>query len=629
MKTPFIKYVPTEICANLKWRAKVHKRVMDDPSYAHVVWDACAVDPLFYISGFGYTYDPRRQPFAKLPFILWPIQQWGLGEIIDSVGKYNLLIDKSRDMGASWLCVLAYEWFWHFRDYQSFLLGSRDVTYVDNAANPKSLFWKIDFFHRNLPQWLMPPGFKYSEHRRKMHITNPANNSVIDGETTTKNFGRGDRRTGIMNDEFAADSEGHAVLASTLETTDSHLFNSTPQGINNAFEDLHKTNIKKIRFFWTDHPEKRKGLYRTAKDGTLEVLDKEHYPKDYEPILDGELRSIRYDIKWRQSTPRIMAQEWNIDAQGSGEQFFIPASIQEAISKFARPPVLIGDLEYDSTTAEPIGFRESPQGRIKLWALLDKNGNLPRDHKYVLAGDVSAGTGASNSVGSGYDATTNEKVLEYVNPYIRPEEFAKQMVAIAQWLCFEQTGFNHIKKGWDYIVNRYLSSGLTGAYLLWESNGPGRQFGSRVMELQYGNVYFRKKEEAITKKVSKIPGWPSTKEGKLTLIGDYRDAVEKGMIVNRSKEALEECLEYIFDPLGGVSHARENNKDDPSGARSNHGDRVIADALAYRGLSERAKKPKKSDKPEIPIGSLAWRQKLREADKPKPGRQLLSSEGWY
>ena len=622
MKFPFIKYVPTDLRANLKWRAKVHQRVMDDPSYASVIWDACAADPLFYISGFGFTYDPRPGTFGRRPFILWPIQHWGLGEILDSIGRYDLLIDKSRDMGASWMCVLAYEWRWHFHREQSFLLGSRDATYVDNSANPKSLFWKIDFFHRSLPQWLMPHGFKYSEHRRKMHFTNPENDSVIDGETTTKNFGRGDRRTGVMCDEFAADRNGHAVLASTQDVTDSRLFNSTPQGIHTAHETLHQTDIKVISFHWRDHPEKRKGLYQTAKDGTLEVLDKEYYPEDYEPILDGKLRSIRYDIKWKKSTPRIMAQEWDIDAQGSGAQFFLPVSIQEAISKSARPPVLIGDLEYDSTTAEPIGFRESPQGRIRLWALLDKNGNLPRDRKYVLGGDVSAGTGASNSVGCAYDAKTNEKVLEYVNPYIRPEEFAKQMVAIARWLSFEQ-------RNWADVLKMGLGSGRTGAYLLWESNGPGRQFGSRVMELQYGNIYFRKKEEAISKKVSMIPGWASTKEGKLTLIGDYRSAVESGMIVNRSKEALEECLEYIFEPQGGVAHARENDKDDPSGAKANHGDRVIADALAYRGLSERAIKPKKSNEPEIPIGSLAWRQQQREASKPKPGRELLSSEGWY
>ena len=625
MKTPFIKYVPTEIRANLKWRAKVHKRVMDDPSYASVVWDACAADPLFYISGFGYTYDTRCMPFTTLPFILYPFQEKGLLEILEAIGHYDLLIEKSRDMGASWLCCIAYEWMWHFADKLaalSFLMGSRDVTYVDNAANPKSLFWKIDYFHDHLPLWLMPPGFNRAEHRRKLHITNPYNMSVIDGETTTKNFARGDRRFSILLDEFAADKDGASVLPSTLRATNSRIFNSTPQGINNAYYDLCQTSIKKLRFFWTDHPEKRKGLYCTAKDGTLEVLDKEHYPEDYEPILDGELRSIAYDIDEARSSKRMMAQEWNIDYLGSGEQFFLSASIQEAISKFARPPVIIGDLEYDNTTAEPIGFRESPQGRIKLWVLLDKNGNLPRDRKYVVGCDVSAGTGASNSVGCAYDAKTNEKVLEYVNPYIRPEDFAKQMVAIAHWLSFEQ-------RNWADVLKMRLGSGLTGAYLLWESNGPGRQFGSRVMELQYGNIYFRKKEEAITKKVSKIPGWASTREGKLTLIGDYRSAVESGMIVNRSKEALEECLEYIFEPQGGVAHARENDNDDSSGARSNHGDRVIADALAYRGLSERATKPKKSNEPEIPIGSLAWRQKQRETNEPKPGRELLSSEGWY
>ncbi len=624
MKTPFIKYVPTEICANLKWRAKVHKRVMEDPSYASVVWDACAADPLFYISGFGYTYDTRREPFTTLPFILYPFQEKGLLTILEAIGHHDLLIEKSRDMGASWLCCLAYEWMWHFASRlsaPSFLMGSRDATYVDNSANPKSLFWKIDFFHDHLPKWLMPPGFKYSEHRRKMHLTNPANHAVIDGESTTKNFARGDRRISILLDEFAADKDGASVMPSTLRATNSRIFNSTPQGINNTYYDIAQTNIKRLRFHWSEHPEKQKGMYSTNDDGTLRIIDEEFYPAEYRPILDGKLRSIEYDIdeSRSESTPRMMAQEWEIDYLGSGEQFFLPASIQEAISRFVKPPVLIGDLEYDSTTAEPIEFRESPQGRIKLWGLLDKNGNLPRDHKYVLGCDVSAGTGASNSVGCAYDVKTNEKVLEYVNPYIRPEEFAKQMVAIARWLSCDN------RKG----LSLWRQPIMIGAYLLWESNGPGRQFGSRVMELQYGNIYFSKKEEAISKKVSKIPGWASTKERKLTLIGDYRAAVEKGMIVNRSKEALEECLEYIFDPQGGVAHARENNKDDPSGAKSNHGDRVIADALAYRGLSERAKKPKKSNEPEIPIGSLAWRQKQREANKPKPGRQLLSSEGWY
>lgn len=618
MKTPFIRYVPTAISANLRWRARIHKRIIDDPLFASVVWDACAVDPLFYISGFGYTYDPRQEPFAKLPFILWPIQQWGLLEILDAIGKHDLLIDKSRDMGVTWVCCLAYEWCWKFRRGQSFLMGSRVEDYVDKADNPKSLFWKIDFFQRNLPPWLMPPGFSYTEHRRKMHLLNPVNGNVIDGESTTKNFGRGDRRTGIFCDEFAAIEEGNAVLASTRDVTRSRLFNSTPQGINNAHYDLHQTDIKVLRFHWTDHPGKSKGLYRTADDGSLLILDKAGYPEDYQPILDGKIRSPRYDEECKRASPREMAQEWEIDYLGSGQQFFLAGAVQESIRKFARPPMLIGDLEYDSVTAEPIGFREDLQGRLRLWFLLDKDGNPPRDHKKVVGCDVAAGTGASNSAGCGYDAVTNEKLLEYVNPYIRPEEFAKQMIAIARWLGVEEE-----------IINAHGErvKTLTGAYLVWESNGPGRQFGSRVMDLRYGNIYYRKREEAIGKKVSQIPGWAATKETKLTLLGDYRAAVEKGQCVNRSKEALEECLEYIFDPQGGVSHSREGNAEDPSGAKANHGDRVTADALAWRGMSERKSKPK-LPKPEVPIGSLAWRIEQRKATKLKLNRELPQAEGW-
>ena len=601
MKTPFIRHIPVDVVENLKWRARVHRRVIKDPSFAKVMWDACAVDPLFYICGFGYTYDPRCEPFAKLPFILYPFQREGLLGIIDAINKHDLLVEKSRDTGASWMCILAFEWMWHFFPLKSFLMGSRTEDYVDNAENPKSLFWKLDFFQTHLPKWLMPHGFNRAEHRRKMHLINPDNGSVIDGESTTGQFARGDRRTAIFLDEFAAVEFGHKVLPATRDATRSRIFNSTPLGGKGAFYDLSLTAIKKLRFHWSEHPEKRKGLYTTDEEGHLVILDEENYPEDYKPILDGKLRSIAYDHEEARSSPREMAQEWDINYLGSGYQYFNAGAIQEAIQKYARPPIVIGDLEYDSITGEVIRFREDENGHIRLWCLLDKDGNIPKEHKAVLGVDVSAGTGSSNSCLAGYDAVTNEKILEYTNPYIRPEEFAKQAVAIACW--------------------------MGKAYLVWESNGPGRQFGSRVMELRYSNIYLRKREEAIGKKVSQIPGWASTRETKLVLVGDYRSAVEKGMCVNRSKRALEECLEYIFDPQGGVSHSCADDKSDPSGARSNHGDRVIADALAWRGMSERKIIPKLR-KPDVPIGSLAWRMERRKAAKQKPGRQLLRSEGW-
>lgn len=602
ISTPFEHHVPTTMRENLEWRKKTHEQVLKDPAYANVLLDACRNDPIFYVNGFLYTYDPRLQPLCKVPFILYPFQREGLLQTFDSIGSEDLFIEKSRDMGASWLAIVAFEYLWHFRKLMSFLMVSRTEDYVDKSDNPKSLFWKIDFIHEHLPKWLVPKGYNVNDHRMKLHIKNPETGSVIDGESTTGQVARGDRRTAILLDEFAAVEQGHKVLSSTRDVTKSRLFNSTPDGINNAYYTIRQTNIRKLRFYWTDHPIKSSGLYKTSSSGELAILDYAGYPKDYDPVLDGKTRSPWFDEQCeRAATMQEIAQEIEIDYLGSGHQFFLSEAIQEAIRKFARPPIVIGDIDYDSLTAEPGEFRENKKGKLKLWLAPDREGNFTQDHKYIVACDVSAGTGSSNSVIAIYDSNTSEKVGEYANPYIRPEEFARQSVAIAMW--------------------------LHNAYLLWESNGVGRQFGGRVTELGYGNIYFRKKEEAISKKETLIPGWHSAKETKLVLVGEYRAAVEKQKITNRSREALEECLEYIFNQQGGVSHSKEDNKDDPTGARDNHGDRVIADALAWRGMTERTVVIKQK-KPEVPIGSLAWRRKKNKKRKGSPQRELLISEGW-
>jgi len=616
VKTPFVHHVPTDLVENLKWRQAIHQRALNNPLYADTIWQACKQDPVFYINGFAWTYDPRAEPFRRIPMILYPSYQVdGLKEIIAAINSHDLFIEKSRDMGVSWLCLLAFEWAWHFYDLMSFLLISRNEDCVDKADNPKALFWKIDFFHQYLPRWLMPPGYD-SSCRSKLHMHNPFTGSVIDGESTTGSAARGDRRSGILLDEFADVAEGYRVLRSTRDATKCRIFNSTPQGTGNAYYAVRQTNIKKQRYHWSQHPYKSLGLYTTDNDGKLKILRKEGYPENYKPTLDGRLRSPAYDYEWDRSSQREMAQEWDIDYGGSAYQYFSANIIQEAITKYARPPVIIGDLEYYSDNAQPVRFREDESGRLSLWYPLNKEGRLSLEHRIVLGMDVSAGTGSSNSCVCGYDATTYEKILEYANPYIRPEEFARQVVAIARWLN---------NKNENFLSRNQLAP--LGTYLIWESNGPGRQFGSRVIELGYANIHYRRREEAISKKATNVPGWAATKETKLVLIGDYRAAIERFVCINRSKLALEETLEYIFDNVGGVAHSRESNKVDPTGARDNHGDRVIADALAWRGINERKHVPEPK-KCEPPVGCLAWRMKQREKEKPKPGRELLVCEGW-
>ncbi len=612
VSTPFAHYVPTEIGDNLRWRRRVFKRVLEDPSFADTIRSACEMDPIFYINGFLWTYDSRlvkQNQSPRVPFILYPFQRTGILEIFDAIGEEDLLIEKSRDMGASWLNVTAFQYLWLFRKLMSFLVVSRDAYYVDAPDNPKSLFWKIDFINGNLPLWLMPKGYIHRLHRLKSHIKNPENGSVIDGEATTDQVARGDRRTAILLDEFAAVSQGHKVLAATRDATNSRLFNSTPQGINNAYYTVRQTGIRRLRFFWTDHPVKSKGLYRITKDGKLDIIDKEGYPEDYKPVYEpGPNRNWDFRSPWldkqdrRAATYQEIAQEVMIDYLGSGHQFFLSEAITEAKEKFARPPDLIGSLDYDSMTSEPSEFMENSNGHLKLWTQLTSSRGITDDFKYVLGCDISAGTGSSISTGCAYNKTTNEKIAEYANPYIRPEEFARQMVALATW--------------------------LNNALLLWESNGVGQQFGARVMDLNYANIYYRKREEQISQKETLSPGWHSIKTTKLVLLGDYRDNLQRQKVFNFSDVALDECLEYVYNSLGGVEHSKEGSKnEDPTGARENHGDRVIADALAWRGLTE-FKSSTEGSESEIPIGSLAWRIEQRRREEQREDRELSFSDGW-
>lgn len=625
MNTPFQHRIPTGRLENLRWRRRVHRRVTEDPILIDVLRTACAKDPIFFINGFVWTYDPFewRSPLPKLPFILYDFQQTALLEILNAISKgHDLFIEKSRDMGASWLCLTAMAWRWLFKPFQSFLFVSRKEEYVDKSGNPKCLFWKLDFLIDNLPLWLQPQKYNKDFHRTKLHIENPNNGSVIDGESTTGQVARGDRRTAIVLDEFAVVEQGDAVLSATRDATPCRIFNSTPEGTNNAFYKMKQTNITKLRLHWPMHPIKSIGLYTKEAEQYI-VLDEEYWngkenqiEKMQEldakilarrvPLPDGKRRSPWYANECeRAGSAQEIAQEVDIDYEGSGRQFFNPDKIQQVINKIARRPICSGDLIVDETTGDPINFTENQKGCLSLWCMLNGEGKPINNHKLVIGVDVAAGTGASNSCLAGYDKVTYEKVFEYVSPYCRPEALAVMAVGIAKW-------FREVSR--------------ESPFLIWELNGPGRQFGSRVLELGYGNIYLRRNDISITKKVSDIPGVAPTREAKLLFIGEYRDAVEGQKIINFSREALEETLEYIFNPDGSVSHARASNKTDPSGAKANHGDRVIADALAWKGIGSKRKIVLESPEPEIPMGSLAWRRQMREMDK-KPKFQELC-EGW-
>src|SRR5688572_16531421 len=103
----FHQRVPRSFKANLAFRRSVLTQCQGNPDAQAAALEACRQDPLFWANTFVWTYDPR--PRVKfLPFCSWPIQDECITRIIEAVdGRHDFLIEKSRDMGASWCNLIA------------------------------------------------------------------------------------------------------------------------------------------------------------------------------------------------------------------------------------------------------------------------------------------------------------------------------------------------------------------------------------------------------------------------------------------------------------------------------------------------------------------------------------------
>lgn len=392
-------------------------------------------------------------------------------------------------------------------------------------------------------------------------------------------MGRGGRRTGILLDEFAAVEEGYNVLAATRDTTDCRLFNSTPAGAAGAFYDVMQSRtLWKLRLHWPLHPRKAAGLYFDEA---------------------GRPRSPWYDLQCERAThPQEIARELDINYAGADFEFFEGELVDEVKLRDVTPPLYTGDLEYTTDNCTPVQFLENERGSFHLWLHPAADGRPTTEHQYVMGVDVATGTrnqegrGASVSAISVGDCTTREKVAEFAISGLQPHLLARQAVAIAKW---------------------FAGPDGQGAYMAWEDNGPGMLFGQNVLELGYRHVYFRRQETRLKKRVTDVPGWWSTPETKRLVLGDYKKALVEGKFINRSQHAVEEMRFYVYKPTGDIVHSQAQTSIDPTGARHNHGDRVVADALCWmmmKAYVEVPPEPAEQDAP--PFGSLAARRSERE-----------------
>ncbi len=558
--------IPKFEAENLEWRGNLLRSAEEDPILQTDLFSACSESFLFWINFAVFTYhqfdvDPEtgerieaKNPHA--PFITWTIQDELCGEFeLCLKNGLDILIDKARDMGASWICVAFMHWLWLFRSDSQLLEMSRTQDYVDQTGNMKALFQKHDYINGWLPKWMLPPEVLFGQKQRtKMHMKNILNGSCIDGESTTEHAASGDRRLIALLDEFAKVEHGQLMRSATRDAALIRIINSTPAGAGTEYSRWKLSGqIKVFILPFYEHPEKGKGRYIHQKE------DKSF-----------EIRSPWFDYEETVRSPQEIAREILRQDLESGSVFFNLPNIDKHITLFAREPKsryhihIKPSISNDAVKGiikrrniDPISFKMGKKGPLKIWTTLIL-GRPDQSKTYIFGIDLSKGQGASDSVVSIKCKETGEKIAEWCDANTPPYDMARIVVALAVWCGGRKP--------------RKLP------FLKWEMNGPGWDFGKIIVrEFYYPYFYKKIKSGRVVDKKTMNYGWHSNTDSKFELLSLYDRMLAHGGYINHSKKGLEQMKLYIHYAGGGIGPAYL--VEESASARKLHGDIVIADAL--------------------------------------------------
>lgn len=250
-------------------------------------------NPVQFIIDWGCTYDPRhlrRGLPATMPFLLFPRQE----ELAHWIVKHwrdgeDGVIEKSRDMGISWLTVALASTLCLFNDGMAVGCGSRKSDFVDVLGNADSLLEKVRLFIDRLP-FEFRGGWIRNFHGGYMKIIFPQTGSSITGEAGD-GIGRGGRKSIYIVDEAAHVERPHLIEASLSATTDCRIDLSSVNGMLNPFaEKTHNWPAEHIfRFHWRDDPRKDDAWYAKKAAKTDPIVMAQEYDIDYGASAEGIL----------------------------------------------------------------------------------------------------------------------------------------------------------------------------------------------------------------------------------------------------------------------------------------------------------------------------------------------------
>jgi hypothetical protein len=212
------------------------------------------------------------------------------------------LIEKSRDMGASWVCIAFTVWLFLFWDRVAIGWGSRKREQVDRLGDQSSLFEKIRMLLRTIPACFKPKEFSEQD-LTYMRCLNRQNGSTITGEIGD-DIGRGGRSLIYFVDEAAYLEHPEKIEAALMGNTRVRIDVSSVSGVGTLFQRKREAGvdwnrgqpIMKARtnvfvLDWSDHPLKTKEWHDSRKkkelDQGLGHIFAREVDRDYAAAVEG------------------------------------------------------------------------------------------------------------------------------------------------------------------------------------------------------------------------------------------------------------------------------------------------------------------------------------------------------
>jgi len=319
---------PPDYRGAMVWRIEMLEKLRGNAALIAGAKAYYASRPGEFIMDWCDTYDPRKE-VKWIPFIFFPKQL----EFIDFLadlrnGGENGLVEKCRDVGATWGGAAYSVHCWLFRGGDAIGWGSRKEDLVDKIGDPSSIFEKMRLLVNRLPDVFRPIGLDAKKHMTFMKMINPENGSVIIGESGD-NIGRGGRTSMYFKDEAAHYERPEKIEAALGDNTNVQVDISSVNGVGNVFhrrreageiwqkdKQIERGVTRIFVFDWRDHPEKSQEWYQARKDkytreGMAHVFAQE-VDRDYSAAIANTIIPMEYINATIDAHKRI---RW-IDGQG-------------------------------------------------------------------------------------------------------------------------------------------------------------------------------------------------------------------------------------------------------------------------------------------------------------------------